>query len=105
MAFTLFLTRASYGTNFVYDVDATSSSQDEFLDTNCTLQNGWSKYPSNRRSTPGHGCQSNISQMDPKLGIADPFQRYPMPFPTLVLDQTTPDRVSLPQPNKMSQGI
>ncbi|KAK1731282.1 uncharacterized protein BDZ83DRAFT_646248 [Colletotrichum acutatum] len=85
--------------------NATSSFRDESLDTNFTLQNGWSKYPLNRNSPPGHGCQSDISQMDSKLGIADPLQRYPMPFPTLVLDQTTPDRVSLPRPNETSQGI
>ncbi|KAI3541833.1 hypothetical protein CTAM01_01947 [Colletotrichum tamarilloi] len=104
-AFTLFPSRVGYKINFAYDVDATSSSRDETLDTNFAMQNGWSKYPSNRHSAPGHGCQSDISQMDPKLGIADPLQRYPMPFPTLVLDQTTPNHVSLPRPNKTSQGI
>ncbi|KAK1464524.1 hypothetical protein CCUS01_08099 [Colletotrichum cuscutae] len=69
----------SYKINFAYDVDATSSSRDESLDTNFAMQNGWS---------------NDISQMDPKLGIADPLQRYPMPFPTLVLDLTTPDHVA-----------
>ncbi|KAK7441934.1 hypothetical protein Landi51_09924 [Colletotrichum acutatum] len=104
-AFAILLSRARYQINFACDVDATSSFRDESLDTNFTLQNGWSKYPLNRNSPPGHGCQSDISQMDSKLGIADPLQRYPMPFPTLVLDQTTPDRVSLPRPNETSQGI
>ncbi|KAK1537027.1 uncharacterized protein CCOS01_02347 [Colletotrichum costaricense] len=92
-AFTLFPSRVGYKINFAYDVDATSSSRDESLDTNFAVQNGWSKYPSNRHSAPGHGYQSDISQMDPKLGITDPLQRYPMPFPTLVLDQTKPRQI------------